>query len=131
MSEPSSKAPAHARSFVIGATVIGLGTATPEPGTFLISRLRRHEQVGVGLILGSTIVSGYLVVGIAGLAAPIHVTLFEAAPALMAAVVATLAASPLACGAASPLACGLIPRWRGFLLLATYVVYAGVVAIAG
>ncbi len=109
--------------FVIGATVVGLGTATPELATFLVSRLRRHEQVGVGLILGSTIVSGYLVVGIAGLAAPIHVSLAEAAPALVAIGVAALAASPLASG--------LIPRWRGFALLATYVVYVGVIATAG
>ncbi|WP_036281962.1 sodium:calcium antiporter [Methylocystis sp. ATCC 49242] len=109
--------------FVVGATVVALGTATPELATFLVSRLRRHDQVGVGMILGSTIVSGYLVIGIAGAVSPIRVTLAEAAPALAAAVVATLLTSPPADG--------LIPRWRGFALLAVYVAYVGALATAG
>lgn len=109
--------------FVVGATIVALGTATPELATFIVSRLRRHDQVGVGMILGSTIVSGYLVIGIAGAISPIRVTLGEAAPALAAAVVASLFVSPPANG--------VIPRWRGFVLLATYGAYVGGLATAG
>jgi len=109
--------------FVVGATVVALGTATPELATFLISRLRRHDQVGVGMILGSTIVSGYLVIGVAGAVSPIHVTLAEAAPALAAAVAAALLASPPANG--------VIPRWRGFFLLSTYAAYVAALATEG
>lgn len=109
--------------FVVGATVVALGTATPELATFLVSRLRRHDQVGVGMILGSTIVSGYLVIGIAGAVSPIRVTLAEAAPALAAALVAAL------CTLAP--ANGVIPQWRGFALLATYVAYVGALATTG
>lgn len=106
--------------FVVGATIVALGTATPELATFLISRLRRHDQVGVGMILGSTIVSGYLVIGVAGAVSPIHVTLAEAAPALAAAVTAALLTSPPKNG--------VIPRWRGFVLLVTYTLYVTAIA---
>jgi cation:H+ antiporter len=39
--------------FVIGATVVAVGTSVPELATAIISKLRGHDEVGLGTILGS------------------------------------------------------------------------------
>lgn len=41
--------------FVIGATLVALGTSMPELATTLIARLRGHHEMGLGTILGSNI----------------------------------------------------------------------------
>jgi cation:H+ antiporter len=44
--------------FVVGATVVAVGTSVPELATALISKLRGHDEVGLGTILGSNIFNG-------------------------------------------------------------------------
>jgi len=41
--------------FVVGATLVVLGTSTPELATTIIARLRGHDEIGVGTIVGSNI----------------------------------------------------------------------------
>jgi cation:H+ antiporter len=102
-------------AFLIGATIVALGTSVPELATVVISGLRGHEEVGLGTILGSNIFNGLLIVGTAASIAPIVVELRTVAPALI------LGATALAL--AYPPTSGLIGRWRGGLLLGVYVVY--------
>jgi cation:H+ antiporter len=39
--------------FVVGATVVAVGTSLPELATTIIAKLRGHDEVGLGTILGS------------------------------------------------------------------------------
>jgi cation:H+ antiporter len=105
--------------FVIGATVVAVGTSVPEFATVIISRVRGHDEVGIGTILGSNIFNGLFIVGVACMITPINVPFNAAAPALIlgfAAVVLTY-----------PPRSGIIARWRGGMLLAVYAAYLAAV----
>jgi cation:H+ antiporter len=104
--------------FVIGATVVAVGTSVPELATTMIARIRGHDEVGLGTVLGSNIFNGLLIVGVASTITPIEIGLAIVAPALLLGVVAVALTYPTG---------GVIARRRGVLLLATYLVY--VVAI--
>lgn len=100
--------------FVVGAVFVALGTSTPEIATMLAARVRGHDEVGVGTVLGSNIFNTLLVVGVAALISPITVTRSE----LQVGVVASIAVVALAVPGRS----ARLGRWRSLPLLATYVV---------
>ena len=102
-------------AFVIGATVVAVGTSVPELATAIISRIRGHEEVGLGTVLGSNIFNGLFIVGVASSIAPIAITPQEVAPAL----VLGLAAVALT----YPRRSGTIERWRGAILFGVYAAY--------
>jgi cation:H+ antiporter len=60
-------------TFTVGAVMIAVGTSTPELATTITARLRGHDEVSVGTVLGSNIFNGLLIVGMAAAIAPIHV----------------------------------------------------------
>ena len=102
--------------YVVGVVLVAIGTSLPELVTVLLSRLRGHDDVGVGTLIGSNLFNGLAIVGIAGVIHPISVPLAEVA-------------LTLACGMAAllmlrPDCRGLIGRGRGVLLL---LLYAGFV----
>jgi len=101
--------------FIIGATIVAVGTSVPELATAIISRVRGHDEVGLGTILGSNIFNGLFIVSVACTITPINVPFSVAAPALLlgfAAIVLTY-----------PPRSGTIDRWRGGMLLAVYATY--------
>jgi len=69
--------------FIVGATIVALGTSTPELATVLISKFRGHDEVGLGTILGSNIFNGLLIIAVAAVICPITINWGEAAVALM------------------------------------------------
>jgi cation:H+ antiporter len=101
--------------FVIGATVVAVGTSVPEFATAIISRMRGHDEVGLGTILGSNIFNGLFIVGVACIITPINVSIHAAAPALILGFAAVLLTFPPRSGT--------IDRWRGGMLLAVYAAY--------
>jgi cation:H+ antiporter len=101
--------------FVIGATVVALGTSAPEIATAVIAKLRGHDEVGLGTLLGSNIFNGLLIVAVASIIAPIPVVFAELALALMLGFLATAVIYPARSG--------LIGRGRGVLLLGFYAAY--------
>lgn len=102
-------------AFVIGATVVAVGTSVPELATTLIARLRGHAELGLGTILGSNIFNGLWIVGVTALIAPMTVHWQE--------LVVGLSFGALTMALIFPARDGLIGRRRGALLLALYVVY--------
>lgn len=103
-------------TYVIGVVLVAIGTSLPELVTVILSRVRGHDEVGVGTLIGSNLFNGLAIVGVAGTIHPIAVPLREVA-------------LTLACGIAAlllllPDRSGLIVRRRGFLLL---MLYAGFV----
>lgn len=101
--------------FVIGATIVAIGTSVPELATAIIARFRGHDEVGLGAILGSNIFNGLFIVATAAAITPIVVPFREVAPAL----ILGLAAMALT----YPPRSEIIDRWRGGILLAVYGVY--------
>jgi cation:H+ antiporter len=100
--------------YVIGATLVAIGTSLPELVTVVLSRMRGHDDVGLGTLLGSNLFNGLAVVGTAATIQPIHAPLGELAVAATFGVVTVLLVLPHA---------GLISRRRGFALLAAYAAF--------
>lgn len=102
--------------FVIGATVVAIGTSMPELATVIISKLRGHEEIGLGTVLGSNIFNNFWIVSIATFVAPMtSLPLAELAIGLGFGAITVLLTFPDRNG--------VISRNRGFLLLALYIGY--------
>lgn len=101
--------------FLVGATLVAIGTSAPEIATVVISRLRKHDEVGLGTLLGSNIFNGLFIVGVAAAIHPIPINLDEVTIGLVFGLLTSLLAFPLH---GSTLA-----RKRGVLLLALYAGY--------
>lgn len=103
-------------TYVIGAVLVAIGTSLPELVTVILSRLRGHDDVGVGTLIGSNLFNGLAIVGVAGTIHPIAAPLAEVAVTLACGMVALLLLLPNRNGR--------IVRGRGVLLL---LLYAGFV----
>lgn len=101
--------------FLVGATIVAIGTSTPELATTIVAKIRGHNEISLGTLLGSNIFNGLWIVAIAAIIHPITIVWQEVAVAL----VFGLAALALA----FPARGGLIERRRGGMLLATYLAY--------
>lgn len=101
--------------FVVGATMVAVGTTLPELATVVISRLRGHDEVGLGTVLGSNVFNGLFIVGLVASLGPFEVAIAEAGiPVILGALlVALIYPSPT----------GRIEPKRGFALLGLYVAY--------
>jgi cation:H+ antiporter len=101
--------------FIIGATIVAVGTSVPELATTVIAKLRGHDEVGLGTILGSNIFNGIFIVAVAAIIYPITVAWQEVAIALVFGFVALVFSYPARNG--------FIGRRRGVLLLVLYAAY--------
>ncbi|SOD41512.1 calcium/sodium antiporter [Nitrosovibrio sp. Nv4] len=101
-------------NYVIGATVVAIGTSLPELVTTLLSRWRGHANLGLGILLGSNLFNGLAIVGIAAVIHPIQAPPREVSVALVVGVLSVLLILPRN---------GVISRQRGFCLLAAYMAY--------
>jgi len=101
-------------AYVIGATVVAIGTSLPELVTTLLARLRGHDDVGLGTLLGSNLFNGLAIVGVAAAIHPIQAPVDEIVLALGFGVLSVLLILPRA---------GVVSRWRGLVLLAAYAAF--------
>lgn len=109
--------------FIIGATLVAVGTSTPELATALIAKLKGHDEVGLGTLLGSNIFNGLFIVPVAASIHPITVRWDEVAVALFFGLAALIIPFPDRKG--------LISRNRGVLLLTVYAAYLAAVIYKG
>ena len=105
--------------YVIGATLVALGTSLPELVTVVLSRLRGHDDVGLGTLLGSNLFNGLAVVGTAATIQPIRAPLGELAVAATFGMVTVLLVLPRG---------SMISRARGIVLLAAYASFVCITA---
>ncbi|MBI2994567.1 MAG: sodium:calcium antiporter [Gammaproteobacteria bacterium] len=104
--------------FIVGATVVAIGTSAPELATSIVAKLRGHDEVGLGTILGSNIFNGLFIISVAAVIHPIAVAWREILIALVFGVVSLAFTIPPASG--------YIERRRGIALLMLYTAYLGV-----
>lgn len=102
------------QTYVIGATVVAIGTSLPELVTTLLSRWHGHDDVGLGTLLGSNLFNGLAIVGLSATIHPIQVARQEVSVALVFGIASVLLMLPRR---------HRIPRRRGVVLLACYVAY--------
>jgi cation:H+ antiporter len=105
--------------FMIGATLVALGTSVPELAIALASQIRRRHEVGLGTILGSNVFNGQFVVSVAATICPIRVVWSEVSLPLLFGVVSVAVTVP---GRR-----GIIGRGRGLLLIVLHVLYVALV----
>ncbi|MEK6664115.1 MAG: sodium:calcium antiporter [Pseudomonadota bacterium] len=105
--------------FIIGATLVAIGTSAPELAVTIIARIRGHDEVGLGTILGSNIFNGLFIVGVASLISPIPVTWQAISIGLMIGFLTTLFVYPIRGN--------LVERQRGLLLVVVYLIYLGAI----
>lgn len=105
--------------FLVGVTLVALGTSTPELATAVVSKLRGHDEVGVGTILGSNIFNCLFIVGLAAVIRPFDEPAAHVLPSILIGVTAVALLTPLRSS--------VLGRRRGGLLLA---VYAASIAVA-
>ena len=99
-------------SYVIGAILVAFGTSLPELVTVVLARLRGHDDIGVGTLIGSNLFNGLAIVGVA--------TSLHAAAVPPAEVALTLGFGIAALLLLLPNRAGIIGRGRGTLLLTLY-----------
>lgn len=100
--------------FLIGATIVAIGTSAPEIATVVISRIRKHDEIGLGTILGSNIFNGLFIVGVAASIHPIQIRWEEVAIGLAFGLLTSAFTLPIS---------GKIVRGRGLILLGLYLAY--------
>lgn len=106
--------------FVVGAVLVALGTSAPELTTVIVARVRGHDDVAVGTILGSNIFNTLLILGTAAVIHPITVDSFETDVGLWASIALVVLIIPFN---------GRLERWRSLPLLCTYALALGLVAL--
>lgn len=60
--------------FVIGLTIVGIGTSTPEMVVSFLSAIQGKADMAIGNIVGSNIFNTFMILGITALVAPIAIT---------------------------------------------------------
>jgi len=107
--------------FVVGATLVAIGTSMPELATTVISRIRGHDEVGLGTVLGSNIFNNLFIVSVAGLITPFALQPQSVRIGLAAGIATLLLVWPNRQGE--------VPRGRSGLLLVGYGVYVVLLVI--
>lgn len=103
-------------SYVVGATMVALGTSTPEIATAIAAARRGRAEVGVGTVLGSNVFNNLWIVGVAALISPIASSVTE--------TIIAVAACLLSLAIVTPPRVGGLSRTRGAALLALFAAYA-------
>lgn len=60
--------------FVIGLTIVAVGTSTPELVVSVLSTLQGHTDLAIGNVVGSNLFNGFVILGVCSLIAPMALT---------------------------------------------------------
>lgn len=107
--------------YLIGATIVAVGTSTPELVVSVMSAINGQSDVSIGNVVGSNIFNIYAILGVTAMVAPLALTREN----LRRDIPLCLASTLLLCGLAldGTLWGGsgnILSRWDGILLLVCY-----------
>lgn len=114
-----------ARTFMIGLTVIAVGTSLPELAVTVSAAIKGHSEVAIGNVIGSNVLNLLLVLAIPGLLLPTQLEqldLFRDGGMLM---ILTLSMYLFASASTNH----AIGRASGFILLAAWVAYMSLLVV--
>ncbi|NTV68004.1 MAG: calcium/sodium antiporter [Chlorobaculum sp.] len=102
--------------FIIGATLVAFGTSVPELASTVLAKIKGHDEIGVGTVLGSNIFNNFFIVAVAAIIRPIRVPLAEVVPAILFGILSLIVALPRR-------GSGIVRRRQGVLLVLIYSIY--------
>jgi cation:H+ antiporter len=100
----------------IAATIVAFGTSAPELFTSINANLSGFPGISVGNVIGSNIANVLMVVGVSAIIAPIIFSPSEVR-------VDTLVMLGATAAMAVAILYGLLPRWGGFAMVITIIIY--------
>jgi cation:H+ antiporter len=100
----------------IAATIVAFGTSAPELFTSINANLSGFPGISVGNVIGSNIANVLMVVGVSAIIAPIVFSRSEVR-------VDTLVMLGATAAMAIAILYGLLPRWGGFAMVVTIIIY--------
>lgn len=110
--------------FIIGLTIVAIGTSAPELVVSITSALKGSSEMAVGNVVGSNIFNIFVIIGIVALIKPIRLTrenCFETIPAtIIASLLMLLFALSIFGIEAFP---DTITRWEGVILLTCFAYF--------
>lgn len=106
----------HLSPLVIGVTIVGFGTSTPELLVSLQSALAGAPALALGNVIGSNIANVLLILGLAALIMPVPLPLATMRRDFSVMIGATLLLWAMLAG-------GVLARWEGAVLVAGLVAY--------
>ena len=104
--------------FIIGLTVVAVGTSTPELVVSVLSAIGGQSDVAIGNVVGSNIANILLILGVSATINPLSmggITVWDLLMVLLSSVVVFLAAFTFKRKA--------VDRWEGTLFVAIYIAY--------
>lgn len=64
----------HISEYIIGATIVGMGTSMPELVVSVVSGIEGHPDIAIGNVVGSNIFNVFLILGVTAMMMPIKYT---------------------------------------------------------
>lgn len=113
----------HMPEFIIGLTIVAIGTSTPELVVSVVSALKGQSDLAIGNVVGSNIFNSLLILGVCALITPLALTRSTIRRDIPIGMVAALILLLFACGGDLHLTpTNEIARWEGLVMVTAYIV---------
>ena len=110
--------------FIIGMTIVGIGTSTPEMVVSFASAIKGNADIAVGNVLGSNMFNTLMILGITALFSPIALTSNNIKKDIPFALLASFVLCTMGCGTwLDGTAVNAISRVNGIMLLCLFGVF--------
>lgn len=113
--------------YIIGLTMVAIGTSLPELATCLAAAFKKQVDMILGNIIGSNIFNVLSIIGVMVLVEPVATSSIDSAQLLSMDVWVMLAASTVL--AALIFIKKGVPRWGGIIMLCCYAAYIAMIAV--
>lgn len=112
----------HVPEFIIGLTIVAVGTSTPELVVSVMSALKGQSDLAIGNVVGSNIFNTLLILGICALITPLALTRSTIRRDIPIGMAASVLLLLFACDKDLHLGTSnQIARWEGLFMVAAYV----------
>ena len=112
----------HMPEFIIGLTIVAIGTSMPELVVSVVSALKGQSDLAIGNVVGSNLFNVFLILGICALITPLALTRSTIRRDIPIGVVASLMMLLFACGGDLHLTTtNEITRWEGIVMVTAYI----------
>ena len=117
-------------NFIIGLTIVGIGTSAPELFVSIQSALTGHGDIAMGNVLGSNIANVFLIMGVTAIILPFEINREQSRRDIPIGIVVSILVFLLANDAIIPgITENNMSRIDGILLLIVFVIYIAVVIL--
>ena len=121
---------AKVSNFIIGLTIVGIGTSAPELFVSIQSALTGHGDIAMGNVLGSNIANVFLIMGVTAIILPFEINREQSRRDIPIGIVVSILVFLLANDAIIPgITENNMSRIDGILLLIVFVIYMAVVIL--